>query len=97
MTALLPASASVIKTDISDHFLVAYHNKSIINNYKNKYRQFNAQNNLKFTNLLTNTRWGNINTITDPNKAFNYFENKLKKYNKAFPIKEKLNVKFKNS
>ena len=38
-----------------------------------------------------------INTITDPNKAFNYFENKFKKiYNKAFPIKEKLSVKFKN-
>ena len=46
---------------------------------------------------MTNIRWDDIYAITDPNKAFNYFENKLKKlYNKAFPIKEKLHVKFKN-
>ena len=76
---LLPASASVIKTDIKDHFFIAYHNKSVIKNLKYKSRQFNAQKNLKFTNLLTNTRWDDIYTITDPNKAFNYFENKLEK------------------
>ena len=46
---------------------------------------------------MTNTRWDDIYTISDPNKAFNYFENKLKQlYSKAFPIKEKLNVKFTN-
>ena len=46
---------------------------------------------------MTNTRWDDIYTITDPIKAFNYFENKLKiLYNKAIPIKEKLNVKFRN-
>ena len=40
--------------------------------------------------------FNNLYKITDPNKEFNYFENKIKKLcNKVFPLKEQLNLSLK--
>ncbi len=85
---LLPLCSSVIKTDISDHFIIEF--KLAVSAQANlcTKRSFTLKNRANFTNKLSNANWELLYTINDADIAFTYFLKKLKRiYNKAFPFK----------
>jgi hypothetical protein len=84
--SLLPVNSSVIKTDLSDHFMIELPLKDkIIPNIETK-RNYCLKNKLNFHNKLQNTNWSHLYSINDTNKAFNYFIKKFKRiYNISFP------------
>jgi hypothetical protein len=85
---ILPVCTSVIKTDISDHFLIELSLKTRIIAKTITKRDFCNKNQVNFTSKLCATNWDPLYLINDANLAFNYFIKKIKRiYNKSFPFK----------
>lgn len=86
----LPVCSTVIKTDISDHYLIELSLNSTINNdISITKRNFSNNNKTKFSYKLRVADWSPLYALNDVNKAFNYFIRKLKRiYNKCFPFEK---------
>ena len=90
--------STIIKTDLSDHFPVAFAIKTnettqtpvVKSTYKRSYCKKNI---VKIKNILHNRNWDDIKKNKDPNKAYKYFLNIFVDiYDKLFPKSEvKLN------
>ena len=87
--SILPTNSTVIKTDLSDHFMIAIPLQMKIQT-KNIYkRSFSLKNKEKFSNFLLATDWTYLYSIDNPNTAFSYFIKKIKKiHNKSFTYKK---------
>ena len=85
--SLLPLKSTVITTDISDHYAIALHVSNEIPTNTLYKRNFCSKHKEIFTTKLINTDWTHLYTLSDVDKAFNYFIKKLKRiYNKTFPF-----------
>jgi hypothetical protein len=86
--ALLPASTSVLKTDISDHYMIQLKLEALNPTVKFFRRNFSYYSKQKFSSKLCVANWNSLYSITDTDKAFTHFIRKLKRiYNKSFPFK----------
>lgn len=84
--SLLPVRSCVVKTDISDHYLIALLLSTNITNAPVKVRNFSATNKLAFSRNLATSNWDHLYELQEVDKAFGYFIKKLKRiYNKSFP------------
>ena len=91
-------NSAIIKTDLSDHFPIAFAIKTnettqrpvVKSTYKRSYCEKNID---KFKNILHNRNWDDIKKNEDPNKAYKYFLNIfIDICDKSFPKSEvKLN------
>ena len=85
--SLLPAKSCVIRTDVSDHYLISYLLKNNNNISELKTRNFSTKNKIIFSQKLLSSDWNHLYTIKDVDKVFSYFIKKLKRiYNKCFPF-----------
>ncbi len=90
----LPIRSAVIKTDISDHYLIECSLNSTINNNNipTTKRNFSNNNKTKFAYKLRVADWTSLYALSDVNQAFNYFLRKLKRiYNRCFPFENAKN------
>ncbi len=86
--SLLPAQTNVIKTDISDHYLIAMQLNINLTSKLIKRRIFSNKNKINFANRLQQADWRHLYSLMNVDDAFKYFINKLKRiYNKSFPSK----------
>jgi hypothetical protein len=86
--ALLPASTSVLKTDISDHYMIQLKLEALNPSVKFFRRNFSYCNKQKFSSKLCTANWNSLYSITDTDTACTYFIRKLKRiYNISFPFK----------
>ncbi len=84
--SLLPLRSSVIKTDISDHYLIEM-SLSVTTSDNSIRRNLSPLNMSKFSTKLRNADWSRLYSIEDVDVAFNYFLKKLKRiYSKCFPF-----------
>ena len=84
--SLLPIHTNVLKTDISDHYLIELKIVIPIPNKNVSKRNYSNKNTMKFTNNMCMTSWDTLYKFSDVDLAFNYFIKKFKRiYNKSFP------------
>ena len=85
--AFLPFKSGVIRTDISDHYLIVLFLKLNNSTFTTKHRNFAIKNKITFSRKLVAADWNNLYSINDVDKAFGYFIKKLKRiYNYCFPF-----------
>lgn len=87
--SLLPVHAAVIKTDVSDHYLIQFSLSSLLTTNKSARlkRNFSRKNKAAFTSKLLAADWSHLYTLHDADIAFSFFLRKFKrKYNKCFPF-----------
>ena len=83
--AFLPFKSGVIRTDISDHYLIVLFLKLNNSTLTTKHRNFAIKNKITFSRKLVAADWNNLYSINDVDKAFGYFLKKLKRiYNYCF-------------
>ena len=85
--SLLSLCSSVIKTDISDYYLIELSlNLPSSSNTVTK-RPFFANNKLTFVQKLLDADWAHLYSLLDADLAFNFIIKKIKRiYNKCFPF-----------
>ena len=84
--SLLPIHTNVLKTDISDHYLIELKIDTPIPNKNVSKHNYSNTNKIKFTNNICMTSWDTLYKFSDVDLAFNYFIKKFKRiYNKSFP------------
>jgi len=84
--------ASVLELGLSDHsaqILSITSSKPIQTPTKSWRRNFNKNNINKFTKLLEQVRWQDVNLVSEANAKFEWFISKLTfLFNKAFPLRQ---------
>ena len=86
--SLMPKHSSVIKTDLSDHYLIELSLTTATDIKTITKRSFTNKNKIKFTDRHSAAQWDPFYLITSANHAFNYFIKKIKRiYKKSFPFK----------
>jgi hypothetical protein len=84
--------ASVLELGLSDHLaqiLSITSSKSIQTQMKSWRRNFNKNNINKFTKLLEQVRWQDVNLLSEANAKFEWFVSKLTLLlNKVFPLRK---------
>ena len=84
--------ASVLELGLSDHLaqiLSITSSKPIQTPTKSWRRNFNKNNINKFTKLLEQVRWQDVNLVSEANAKFEWFISKLTfLFNKAFPLRQ---------
>jgi hypothetical protein len=83
--------ALVLELGLSDHsaqILSITSSKPIQTHMKSWRRNFNKNNTNKFTKLLEQVRWQDVNLVSEANAKFEWFISKLIfLFNKAFPLR----------
>ncbi len=95
--SFLPLCSSVIKIDLSDHYLIEINLPVSIPTVYRFRRNLCIKNKAKFSSKLLGANWSQLYSLTDTNTAFNYFLRKFKRiYNKCFPFERTVTARKRN-